>query len=163
MAMEIVDGPVYCEFCEMYLNGSEQYTNHILGKKHKTACTKSLRNKSVEASQQGLPQRLLIARRGQQVLTHDVLAVSGRHLTTLQYDEFSTWNDLNHLLRPYALTVFHGLSHEPHSDLLLRVLFGRLQATVRKRRGRTQSPLIKGRLQAVFIRGVLQAPLVRGA
>ena len=29
------DGAVYCEWCEMYLNGPTQWEDHKIGKKHK--------------------------------------------------------------------------------------------------------------------------------
>ena len=128
--MENDDGAVYCKCCKIFLNGQEQYNDHVLGKKHRKNYTRTSRHTDVEVAQHGLPERVSIPRRGQQVLEQHVMVVSGRHLTTLQYDEFSTLYDLDQLFRPYALTVFHGLLEHPHPDLLLRVLFERLEGAV---------------------------------
>ena len=38
--------PIYCEVCEMFVNGSDQYEDHLIGKKHRL-CTE--RAKKIEA------------------------------------------------------------------------------------------------------------------
>ena len=49
MAAGFEDDAIYCDLCEMYLNGEAQWADHLLGKKHK----KNLARNDVIASSQG--------------------------------------------------------------------------------------------------------------